>query len=100
MQDNGEGETAVYKPRLQHPVGDGRPNKEGDVRWLVCALADLGRWPRAAKERCYVCCELRDAVQRYQLNRGLRCDGLLNPGGETERTMMVERVRLGSEAAR
>lgn len=100
MQGHGEAEAIVYKSRLQHPVGDGRPSTEGDVRWLVCALADLGRWPRAATERCYVCCDLRDTVQRYQRNRGLRCDGLLVPGGETERTMLVELVRLGSEAAR
>ncbi len=99
MQDDGERETVAYRPRLQEPVGDGRPSTEGDVRWLVRALADLGRWPRAATERCYVCCDLRDAVQRYQRNRGLCCDGLLVPGGETERTMLVELVRLGSAAA-
>jgi hypothetical protein len=100
MQDDDAGETAVYQPRLRQPIGDGRPNAERDVRWLVCALADLGRWPEAWTERRYACCELRDAVERYQRNRGLRCDGLLVPGGETERTIVLELVRLGSEVAR
>jgi hypothetical protein len=96
----GEAETVAYEARLEQPVGDGRPNAEQDVRWLVRSLVDLGRWPRADADQRYACCRLRDAVQRYQHDRGLRCDGLLNPGGETERTMVVELSCIGPEEGR
>jgi hypothetical protein len=57
----------------------------------------LGRyWER--ERHCYITRPLDDAIHAYQRDRGLRRDGYLDPGGETECTLCVELARVAGRA--
>jgi hypothetical protein len=61
------------------------------------ALRHLGRYADGPEPHGYLDRELHDAICAYQRDCGLRCDGWLRPGGETENTLRVELIRLGKE---
>lgn len=83
--------------RLQGRVGDGRVNHLEDVLWLKDALRLLGRyWER--DQHGYITRPLDEAIKNYQRDRGLRRDGYLDPGGETECTLCVELARVAGRA--
>ena len=89
---NRQGET-----RLQGRVGNGRTNHPEDVLWVKTALGLLGRyWEREPDG--YITRKLDDAIQAYQRDRGLRRDGYLDPGGETECALCVELARVAGRA--
>ena len=95
-KDNG---AASARPEtcLADKVGNGRTNRQADVRWVREALRHLGRCSGGPEAHGYIDRELHDAVCAYQRDCGLRCDGWLRPGGETENTLRVELIRLGKE---
>lgn len=80
-------------------VGNGRNNAPSDVLWAKEALTCLGRYPRSGKTRHgYIDRDLHQAIENYQRDRGLRCDGYMAPGGETESTVWVELARLAGRS--
>jgi Putative peptidoglycan binding domain len=85
------------RARLRDRVGNGSVNHLEDVIWVKAALHLLGRLNE--KERHgYITRALDNAIRAYQRDRGLRRDGYLNPGGETECTLCVELARLAGRA--
>ena len=81
--------------RITDRVGHGRTNKLCDVIWAKDALACLGRYPRSGEEcHGYIDLALHEAIQGYQRDRGLRRDGYMAPGGQTESTIWLELARL------
>lgn len=93
MLDAANPETESAATRLQGRVGDGRTNHPEDVLWLKAALRLLGRyWEREAHG--YITRPLDEAIKGYQRDHGLRRDGYLDPGGETECTLCVELARV------
>jgi hypothetical protein len=83
--------------RLTGMVGNGRTNHQTDVRWMKEALQHLGRYCDGPEPHGYIDRELHDAIHAYQRDCGLRCDGWLRPGGETENTLRIELIRLGKK---
>lgn len=88
---------AGAKSKIGAAVGNGRANRLEDVLWLKQALHDLGRYGDRGERHGYLDRELHEAICCYQRDRGLRCDGWLKPGGETERTMRVQLAYLDKE---
>lgn len=80
--------------------GNGRTNEPRDVMWVKEALRLLGRYDHEDEPHPFIDRRLHDAVMNYQSNRGLRRDGYLKPGGETETTLGVELARLLGRARR
>ena len=79
---------------LRDRVGNGLPNRPGDVLWVKEALQRLGRYNDRGKRHPFIDRELQGAIDGYQWDRGLRRDGFLAPSGETECTLCVELARL------
>ncbi|MBV1799657.1 peptidoglycan-binding protein [Siccirubricoccus sp. G192] len=57
----------------------------------------LGRY-NDRERNGYITRALDDAIRGYQRDRGLRRDGYLDPGGETECTLCIELARLAGRA--
>ena len=75
---------------LSGRVGDGSVNQPEDILLVKSALEWLGRYRHRGEPNGYIDHRLRDAILGYQRDRGLRRDGYLNPGGETECCLCVE----------
>ncbi|HYG85077.1 MAG TPA: peptidoglycan-binding domain-containing protein [Azospirillum sp.] len=85
---------------LRDRVGNGLPNRPDDLLWVKEALQRLGRYNDRGERHPYIDRALHEAIQGYQRDRGLRRDGFLVPGGETECTLCVELARLMGRARR
>ena len=74
---------------LKGRVGRGRANHFADVKAAKGALAQAGYYPavlaREADGR--VDSRMRSAILGFQSDRGLRVDGWMGPGGQTEREL-------------
>lgn len=88
------------RSNLRDQVGDGFPNNPQDILWLKQALGCLGRYNDRGDAHPFIDRALATAVAGYQRDRGLRRDGMLNPGGETECAICVELKRLLQGAGR
>lgn len=88
------------RTNLRDRIGDGLPNDPQDILWLKEALSRLGRYNDRSGRHPYIDRALVNAVAGYQRDRGLRRDGMLNPGGETECAICVELKRLLERAGR
>lgn len=97
MKTVGEAGEARPETRLADAVGNCRANALADVRWVKDALERLGRYGDRHERNGYLDRALHEAICGYQRDNGLRCDGWLRPGGETESTIRVELIRLGKE---
>ena len=87
----------TVRPRLSGLVGNGQTNNVPDILWTKDALQTLGRYIDPSGRHGFIDKELDQAIQGYQRDSGLKSDGsdgILKPGGETERTMHVELIRL------
>jgi hypothetical protein len=84
---------------LRDSVGNGRTNHPEDLRWVKEALRLMGRY-NGGGDTPYIDRTLARAIEGYQRDRGLRRDGILTPGGETECTLCVEVTRLLRRAGR
>lgn len=82
------------RSNLAARVGNGMTNIETDIMWLKEVLRRLGRHNHVGEPHPYIDARLVEAIGGYQRDRGLKRDGLLNPGGETECTLCVELGRL------
>ncbi|HRQ80787.1 MAG TPA: peptidoglycan-binding protein [Azospirillaceae bacterium] len=92
--------TSRRRSNLGDRVGDGLPNNPQDIIWLKRALSRLGRYNDRGDPHPFIDRALANAITGYQRDRGLRRDGLLNPGGETECAICVELKRLLEGAGR
>lgn len=74
---------------LKDAVGDGRANRPDDVVAVKTALAGLGRYgtDRTRAPNPFLDRPLIGAVSAFQKEAGLKQDGWLAPGGETERAL-------------
>lgn len=70
-------------------VGNMMQNFEDDVLRVKSALESMGRFDFASKPEphFYVTKELDGSIREYQRDRGLKVDGWMRPGGETERSL-------------
>ena len=93
-------ESSRRRSNLGDRVGDGLPNNPQDILWLKRALSRLGRYNDRGDAHPFIDRALANAITGYQRDRGLRRDGLLNPGGETECAICVELKRLLEGAGR
>jgi Putative peptidoglycan binding domain len=84
---------------LRDSVGNGRANHPEDLRWVKEALRLMGRY-NGGEDTPYIDRTLARAIEGYQRDRGLRRDGVLTPGGETECTLCVEISSLLRRAGR
>ncbi|MCE7887210.1 MAG: hypothetical protein DYH13_06880 [Alphaproteobacteria bacterium PRO2] len=73
-------------------IGDMMRNFEDDVLQVKSALEKLGRFGFASQPEPhkYMTKELDGSIREYQRDRGLKIDGWLRPGGETERSLTRE----------
>jgi hypothetical protein len=81
---------------LMRPVGNGRDNRQEDVLGVKRAMRTLGRYPEPDYGMTgYLDRPLTETIRNYQSDRGVRVDGYLNPGGETERELDTDLTLLG-----
>ncbi|WP_414637103.1 peptidoglycan-binding domain-containing protein [Azospirillum sp.] len=85
---------------LNDRAGNGLPNNPKDIFWVKEALRRLGRYNHGSTPNPYIDRSLNEAILNYQRDRGLRRDGVLVPGGETECALCVELARLFGRARR
>lgn len=73
-------------------IGNMMQNIPEDVLQVKSALEKLGRFDFTGKPEPhgYVTKELDGSIREYQRDRGLRIDGWMRPGGETERSLTRE----------
>lgn len=62
--------------------------------------AAAGGYNDRGERHPYIDRGLQNAIEGYQRDRGLRRDGFMAPGGETECTLCVELARLLGRARR
>ena len=73
---------------LTDEVGNGRANREDDVRGLQRAFGTLGRVEEPEDEPSgFIDRALDTAIHGCQRDKGLRVDGFMRPGGPTERSL-------------
>lgn len=88
-----EPSSPTLRSNLRDSVGNGRTNHPDDLRWVKEALRLMGRYS-GGENAPYIDRALVQAIEGYQRDCGLRRDGVLEPGGETECTLCVEISRL------
>lgn len=73
-------------------VGNNRENKPDDVMHVKSVLHELGYFDstKEPEPHGYITREMDDGIKRYQKDRGLRVDGWMKPGGETELAMLKD----------
>lgn len=72
---------------LNAPVGNNAENRKEDVENLKRGFSQDGRYTRPI-ENGYIDRELNDAIFSFQRDNKLKVDGCVNPGGETEATLI------------
>lgn len=66
-------------------VGDGRENREEDVKQIKRGLGTLGYWQEPKHGVTgFIDRELDEGIKDFQADHGLRVDGWMRPRGETE----------------
>lgn len=79
---------------LRQPVGNNLKNEPEDVLEVKRTLAGMGRLTldsRKGEPHGYITREMDQEIRRFQKERGLKIDGVMFPGGETERVLISER---------
>lgn len=74
---------------IQSAVGDNRDNNPEDVLAVKKRLGNIGLidMTRAPEPHGYITADTDTAIRRFQGVKGLKVDGYLMPGGETERAL-------------
>ncbi len=80
-------------------VGDQRENRPEDVRQVKNVLDRLGyfNFKKEPEPHGYITRKMDEGIRRYQKERGLRVDGWLKPGGETEKALRKDLKRRVSD---
>ncbi|AGH98425.1 peptidoglycan-binding domain-containing protein [Micavibrio aeruginosavorus] len=74
----------LFSDFLLNNVGNALENNPEDIRTTKRNLANAGYF-NDETENDYLTRQLDDSIRKFQKDRGLRVDGILRPGGETER---------------
>ena len=101
----------ISPPRIRQPVGAGGVNDRNDLLQARRNLARVGYAPRLhgiGEPAAAHSAAVRNGLRAYQQAKGLKADGLMRPGGETERALRrqiaVQQQRLkdrhGEDAAK
>ena len=97
----------VPPPRIRRPVGAGGVNDRNDLLQARRNLARVGYAPRlrgVGEPAAMHGAAVRNGLLAYQQARGLKADGLMRPGGETERALhrqiAVQQQRLKDRLAK
>lgn len=77
---------SAFTDFLNGPVGNGLANDPADVRTAKTHMEQLGVFEDREKNG-FITRELDGAIRNFQRSKGLRVDGQMMPGGETERTV-------------
>ena len=95
----------VPPPRIRRPVGAGGVNDRNDLLQARRNLARVGYAPRlrgVGEPAAMHGAAVRNGLLAYQQARGLKADGLMRPGGETERALhrqiAMQQQRLKDQA--
>lgn len=78
---------------LRAPVGNNLENRPEDVENVKRNFAAEGRYKRPV-ENGYIDQDLDDAIYSFQRDNNLKIDGRMNPGGETEATLVGKLMKL------
>ncbi len=76
--------------KLSKPVRPFYPNELQEINKVRACFQENGRYkglPAGYYTPLYMDPPLINAVREYQKDRGLQCDGIINPGGETEQRL-------------
>lgn len=77
---------------FEKSIGQNLENDPNDITNIKNKLASLGRYQDDHKSG-YIDAELDNSIRSYQRDRHLKSDGVVNPGGETEATLIGEIIR-------
>lgn len=83
--------------KLKNSVGNNLANDPDDVIAVKSVMTRMGRLrldPDKAEPHAYLTRDLDEALKSYQKERGLRVDGIMFPGGETEKSLNYELKQL------
>ncbi|MCB1651263.1 MAG: peptidoglycan-binding protein [Alphaproteobacteria bacterium] len=72
---------------IHEPVGNNLTNRPEDVENVKFKFATIDRY-KTPVENGYIDRELNDAILGFQRDKGLKVDGRMNPGGETEAALV------------
>lgn len=75
--------------RIGASIGNNRRNEESDVRGIKDSLSALGLF-REEPRHGYITRDMDSAIKTFQRDSGLKIDGIMNPGGETETALRRE----------
>ena len=76
--------------KLSKPVRPFYPNELQEINKVRACFQENGRYkglPAGYYTPAYIDPQLVNAIREYQKERGLQCDGIINPGGETEQRL-------------
>jgi peptidoglycan hydrolase-like protein with peptidoglycan-binding domain len=78
---------AFFGKLIRSSVGNNFENQEADVLRVKGALSNLGHYKKKI-ENGIIDQELDSAIHSFQREKGLKVDGYMNPGGETEQSIV------------
>ena len=80
----------AMRSELSASVGNTQVNNEDDVRNVKDRLTRMGRFEEKPEERNgFVTRSMDEAIKGFQRDMGLRVDGVMKPGGETETMLNI-----------
>lgn len=74
---------------INEPVGNNLTNRQEDIFTVKSALSELDRFDKEEMNG-FITRPLDNAIKSYQADKGLKTDGLIFPGGETEQELQKE----------
>lgn len=80
----------LFSGMLGRAVGNNQPNDPADVRITKNNLNKAGYFTSDDKESIdnpFLTRKMDDSIKRYQKDKNLKIDGVMKPGGETERSL-------------
>lgn len=81
-----------FKGLITTPVGNSRGNLPRDILRVKDRLQSAGDMEKEKEPHGYITREMDDAIRGFQKEKGLKVDGFMLPGGETERAL-IEAVK-------
>lgn len=82
---------------IRKAVGNNLENDEKDVLSVKTALGGLGWFEREDEPHGIITRPLDNSIKGFQRDKGLRVDGRIHPGGETETAIKKEQAKRQKE---